>query len=108
MTSLTGITGVYMTGVFTRRSGAVMATTAAAKYLSMINLGFRCPVSVCMTAFTTVGCVDMAAVLSSGSATVVTGSTVCCGACVVKDRFSPAKLRVVAVLTGISARNMVG
>ena len=108
MTGFTVIAGIDMAGVFAGGSTAVMATTAAAKYLSMINLGFRCPVSVCMTAFTTVGCVDMAAVLSSGSATVVTGSTVLGHAAVVKDRFSPAKLRVVAVLTGISARNMVG
>lgn len=107
MTGLTGITGIDMVSVFTRRSSAVMATTAAAKYLSMVNLGFRCPVSICMAAFTTVSCVDMAAILSSGSATVVTGSTVCSGASVVKDRFSPAKLRIVAILTGISTRNMV-
>ncbi len=108
MTGFTVIAGVDMAGVLSSRCSTVMATAAAAKYLSMVNLGFRCPVSVCMTAFTTVGGVDMAAILSSGSATVVTGSAVCCGACVIKDRFSPTKLRVVTILTGISTRNMVG
>ena len=107
MTGFTVIAGIDMAGVFAGGSTAVMAASAATQYLSMVNLGFRCPVSIRMTAFTAVGGIDMAAVLSSGCATVVTGSTVCCGACVVKDRFSPAKLRVMAILTGISTRNMI-
>lgn len=107
MTGFTVIGGINMTGILTSRCGAVMTITTAADYLPVVNLSGRCPVGVNVAAFATVSGIYMSRVFTSGSTAIMAAGTVVGNSRMIKSCFGPAKLRPMAILTGISTGNMV-
>lgn len=106
MTSFTVIAGVDMTGVFTSGSTAIMAASTAAKYLSVVNLGCRCPVGIHMTAFAAVSGIYMSRIFSSGGTAIVAAGTVVGNSWMVECCI-PSAIWIVTFDTTVAARNMV-
>lgn len=106
MTSFTVIAGVDMAGVFTSGSIAIMAASTAAKYLSVVNLGCRCPVGIHMTAFAAISGIYMSRVFTSGGTAIVTAGTVFGNAWMVECCI-PSAVWIMAFDTAVAARNMV-
>ena len=107
MTILTGIAALDMVGRFTRRGGAVVTADTGALNLIVINLCDGRPIARYMAGFTDVAGGDVIAIFTRCRAAIMTGDTVTGDATVIKDRIGPA-VYIVAILTGITAWNMVG
>ena len=95
-----------MTGVFTSGRTAVMAASTAANYLSVVNLGCRCPVGIHMTAFAAVSGIYMSRIFTSGGTAVVAAGTVVGNPWMVECCI-PSAVWVMTFDAAVTARNMV-
>ena len=104
---LASIAALDMIRCFARCRAAVMTADAGALNLIVINLCDGGPVTRYVAGFTDITGGDVVAIFTRCCAAIMTGDTITGNAAVIKDRIGPA-VYIVAILTGITARNMVG
>ena len=104
---LASIAALDMIRCFARCRVAVVTADTGALNLIVVNLCDRRPVTRYVAGFTDITGGDVVAAFTRCGAAIVAGDTVTGDAAMIKDRIGPA-VYIVAILTGITAWNMIG
>ena len=107
MAVIAGIGRTDMGWIFTRGGGAVVAGRTGTDYIGMIDPDNRYPGGVAMAVFTQCVGLDVGRVFAGSGRAVVATGTAATDTVVIEHRARPA-VGAVAIVTGITAADMVG